>query len=249
MMPYTYPGDELDLFALAVNWKSYWASKVDPYLGADVLEVGAGTGSNTALLRGDRSGRWLCLEPDPALATRIPQFLDSEVSGRSVEVVTGTLDDLPPEVQFDTVLYIDVLEHILDDAGELARAGARTRIGGHVIVLAPAHPGLFSPFDEAVGHYRRYTWKSLAAIGPPNTLSGHFYYLDSAGVMASLANRLVLRSSVPTLGQVQFWDKWLVPASRVVDPLLGHLVGKSVLAIWQVQPAATIPGRLQPASC
>ncbi len=248
-MSYTYQGDELDLFAHATNWKSYWASKVRPCLGADVLEVGAGTGSNTALLRGDGSGRWVCLEPDPALARRIPHAVEGGVPGRRIEVVTGTLDDLPPEVQFDTVLYIDVLEHILDDAGELVRAGARTRIGGHVIVLAPAHPGLFSPFDEAVGHYRRYTWKSLAAIGPPNALSGQFYYLDSAGVMASLANRLVLRSSVPTLGQVQFWDRWLVPVSRMVDPVLGHLVGKSLLAIWQVQPAAAIPGLLQPASC
>ncbi len=248
-MSNVYPGEELELFAHASNWKAYWSDRIRSCLGPDVLEVGAGMGTNTDLLRGGMSGRWLCLEPDPGLAARIPVFPALDGPARTVEVVTGTLDDLSPEVQFDTVLYIDVLEHILDDAGELARAGARTRIGGHVIVLAPAHPGLFSPFDEAVGHYRRYTWKSLAAIGPPNTLSGHFYYLDSVGVMASLANRLVLRSSVPTLGQVQFWDKWLVPVSRVVDPLLGHLVGKSVLAIWQVQPAAAIPGRLQPASC
>lgn len=249
MTPYTYPGEELDLFAHATNWKSYWTSKVRPYLGADVLEVGAGTGSNTALLRGGMNGRWVCLEPDPALAARIPDFRDEGTPGRSVEVVTGTLGALPPDARFDTVLYIDVLEHIADDGAELARAAARLRLGGYLVVLAPAHPCLFSAFDEAVGHYRRYTWRSLAEIGPPNALSGRFSYLDSAGVVASLANRLVLRSSMPTLGQIQTWDHWLVPVSRVLDPLLGYVVGKSVLGIWQAQPASLISGEMRRASC
>lgn len=249
MTPYTYPGEELDLFAHATNWKAYWASRVRPYLGADVLEVGAGTGSNTALLRGGMAGHWVCLEPDPALASRIPDFRDDAIPGRSVDVITGTLDSLPPDARFDTVLYIDVLEHIADDGGELARAAARLRLGGYLVVLAPAHPCLFSVFDEAVGHYRRYTWRSLAEIGPPNTHSGRFRYLDSAGMLASLANRLVLRSPMPTLGQVQTWDRWLVPVSRVLDPLLGHVVGKSVLGIWQAQPASLISVEMRRASC
>ena len=249
MTPYSYPGEELDLFAHATNWKSYWASKVRPYLGADVLEVGAGTGSNTALLRGGMAGRWVCLEPDPALATRIPDFRENDIPGRRVDVVTGTLDALPLEARFDTVLYIDVLEHIADDRGELMRAGARLRLGGYLVVLAPAHPCLFSPFDASVGHYRRYTWRSLSAIGPPNALSGQFSYLDSIGVAASLANRLVLRSPVPTLSQVETWDRWLVPVSRVLDPMLGYVIGKSVLGIWQVQPASLITGQMRRASC
>jgi len=249
MTPYTYPGEELDLFAHATNWKAYWASRVRPYLGADVLEVGAGTGTNTALLRGGMNGRWVCLEPDPRLSARIPSFSDGEAPGRSVEVITGTLEALPLDARFDTVLYIDVLEHIADDGAELARAATRLRLGGYLVVLAPAHPCLFSDFDAAVGHYRRYTWRSLAEIGPPNALSGHFSYLDSAGVLASLANRLVLHSSVPTLRQVQLWDRWLVPVSRTLDPLLGYVMGKSVLGIWQAQPASLISGQVQRASC
>lgn len=236
MTNYTYPGEELDLFTHAVNWKSYWASRVRPHLGRDVLEVGAGMGSNTALLRAGVEGRWVCLEPDPKLAARIPVFYDGEESSRKVEVVVGTLDDLPSGAKFDTVLYIDVLEHIEDDAAELVRAVAHLRIGGNLIVLAPAHPGLFSPFDEAVGHYRRYTWGSLAAISPCFVPSGCFCYLDSAGLLASMANRFLLRSAVPTVGQVRTWDRWLVPISRWLDPLLGYRVGKSVLGIWQVAP-------------
>jgi hypothetical protein len=58
------------------------------------------------------------------------------------------------------------------------------------------------------------------------------FYLDAVGMAASMANRLLLRASMPTQGQILFWDRVLVPASRVIDPLLARSVGKSVVAIW-----------------
>lgn len=71
------------------------------------------------------------------------------------------------------------------------------------------------------------------------------YYLDAVGVAASLANRLLLRASIPTYEQVMFWDRVLVPVSRVVDPMLAHSVGKSIVAIWtrSAQAVAAPPGR------
>lgn len=233
-MSTTYPGEELELFAHATHWKAYWAEQIRPCIGRDVLEVGAGIGTNTYLLRGARDGHWVCVEPDPVLAAQISISGPAGDTASPVEVVRGTLSDLEPDRRFDTVLYIDVLEHILDDGGELVRAAAKLRSGGHIIVLAPAHPWLFSPFDRAVGHHRRYTWASLSAITPPKARSECFRYLDSAGILASLANRVLLRSTVPAQGQIHFWDRWLVPVSRLVDPCLGYRVGKSVLAIWRV---------------
>lgn len=230
----TYPGQELDLFAQAVHWKAYWTSRVRPFLGEDVLEVGAGIGSNTALLRGGMPGRWVCLEPDPALAARIPDFPAAATPSRTVEVVRGALDALPSADRFDTVLYIDVLEHIADDRAELARAAQLLRPGGHLVVLAPAHPGLFSSFDEAVGHYRRYTRRSLSEISPPNADSKHFRYLDAAGVLASLANRALLGQRTPTARQIGLWDRVLVPISRRLDSVLGGRVGKSILGVWRI---------------
>jgi hypothetical protein len=58
-------------------------------------------------------------------------------------------------------------------------------------------------------------------------------YLDSVGMMASLANRVLLKSADPTQHQIALWDRYLVRLSRVVDPLSGYRCGKSVLAIWQ----------------
>jgi hypothetical protein len=58
-------------------------------------------------------------------------------------------------------------------------------------------------------------------------------YLDSVGVIASGANRLLLRSGMPTASQVALWDRVMVPVSRVIDPLFGRRIGKSILGVWR----------------
>lgn len=231
--PYAYVGEELDLFERATTWKQYWARYVARHVRGDVLEVGAGTGNNLGVLTAlDRHQRWTSLEPDPSLLAALRTRL-AEGGYGEVETALGTTTDLEPDRQFDTVLYIDVLEHIEDDAAEVARAAARLRPGGCLVVLGPAHPALFSPFDAAVGHYRRYTARSLRALRPPGLRCLGTWYLDAAGMALSAANRLLLRQSSPTPAQIAAWDRWVVPVSRRLDPLLGHRVGKSVLAVWE----------------
>src|SRR5262249_19659327 len=134
--------------------------------------------------------------------------------------------------RFDAILYIDVLEHIEDDRGELARAAERLNAGGALIVLSPAHPFLYTPFDAEIGHFRRYTRASLRAAAPDSLRIGKLKYLDSAGMLASAGNRVLLKASMPTEKQILTWDRMLVPVSRVIDPLLMGRVGKSVLGIW-----------------
>ena len=217
----TYAGGELELFRRAATWKAYFASHIAPFLGDEVLEVGAGLGATTAALARGAHKRWLCLEPDAALAAQIDP---------SREVKVGTTGDLAGE-QFDSILYIDVLEHIAGDRDELARAARLLRGGGHLIVLAPAHPSLYSKFDEAIGHHRRYDAHSLADIMPPELERVVTRYLDSAGTFLSLGNRLLLRAALPTQRQIDFWDRFVIPISRLLDPLLRYRVGKSVLEV------------------
>jgi hypothetical protein len=115
----------------------------------------------------------------------------------------------------------------------MARAAARLNPGGTVIVLSPAHPFLFTPFDTAIGHFRRYTRNSLQSAAPETLQVEKLIYLDAAGMLASAANRLLLQSAMPTEGQILTWDRMLVPVSRVIDPIFGGRVGKSVLGIWR----------------
>jgi hypothetical protein len=156
-----------------------------------------------------------------------------KIAARAVEKEPpGTLDQLEASGPFSAVLYLDVLEHITEDQKELAKAANRLMAGGSLIVLAPAHQFLFSAFDRAIGHYRRYSASSLRALAPPGCHLAAWRMLDSAGFFASLTNRLSLGSATPSTRQVAFWDKVLVPASRRLDPLFGYHFGKSILARW-----------------
>jgi len=226
--PFKYEGSELDLFEKARNWKAYWRAQIRDFVRGDVLEVGAGIGANTLTLAELDFKRWTCLEPDAALAARVTL----PPGGRHRSEV-GTIADLHADARFDSILYIDVLEHIEDDRAEMARAAARLNPGGTVIVLSPAHPFLFTPFDAAIGHFRRYTRASLGSAAPATLHAEKLIYLDAAGMLASAANRLLLHSAMPTERQILTWDRMLVPVSRVIDPIFGGRLGKSVLGIWR----------------
>jgi len=232
-MSFAYVGTELDVFALAENWKRYYGSFLAPFLTGDVLEVGAGLGATTRALCDGSARRWTCLEPDPGLALKIGSALASGALPRCCTAATGDVASLPPDDLYDTILYVDVLEHIADDRAELAAAALHLKPGGRLAVLSPAHAWLFTPFDAAIGHHRRYTRKTLAAVAPPSLVRERLDYLDSAGLFLSLGNRLFLKSAHPTAAQILFWDRRVVPLSRVLDPLLLRSAGKSVLGIWR----------------
>ena len=227
-----YVGSELDLFAGVVNWKAYWAREIRPFVGGDILEVGAGIGSNTRLLDPGGAGRWVCLEPDPELKRQLVNNTRELKARPTYEAVCGTLESVGDQ-QFDTIIYIDVLEHIENDRDELNQAASHLRQGGHLIVLSPAHQRLFSPFDAAIGHFRRYNRAMLRSVSPGSLRLELMKYLDSAGLILSAANMLLLRQPMPTKAQLHFWDHWVVPVSRVLDKLFMYSVGKTIIAVWR----------------
>jgi SAM-dependent methyltransferase len=228
-----YVGSELDLFAEARTWKRYWSGRLAPYLGRRILDVGAGLGATAKLLASHSFDHYLALEPDPELAGRIRDDVEAGRLPASVSVQVGTTADLTAVPAFDTVLYIDVLEHIADDRGELERAQRLLLPGGLVVVLAPAHQWLYSPFDAAVGHERRYSKASLLAAKPPSLACEALFYLDSIGLLASAANRWLFNASLPTPAQIRLWDGAMVPNSRWADRLAAGTLGKTVVGVFR----------------
>lgn len=226
-----YAGTELELFQHAVNWKRYWSALVKPYVAGDVLDVGSGHGANAPYLHNERVSSYTFLEPDGALLSRMPDVppLPAFIEQRRIQ---GTTVDVATE-RFDTLLYIDVLEHIPDASNELQRAADLLRPNGHLILVVPAFQFLYSPFDKAIGHVCRYDRPLLRSQMPAAFEEVHMNYLDSAGMLLSLGNKLLLRSAEPTASQIALWDARIVPISRITDRLVGRALGRSLVAVYR----------------
>jgi hypothetical protein len=223
-------------------WPLYWASEIAPYLGKRVAEIGAGTTPAAIPLNRDGESErdaerdaasWLCVEPDRHVARHLSYRAQRGELGPHCSVLNGWVVDLPVTEPFDTVLYINTLEHIPADRAELAAAAKRVRRGGHLIVLSEAHPFLYSPHDGAIGHVRRYTRRMMLAIEPPGFQVAALKYLDAAGYAAAIADCFLPTDTTPSPKRVAFWDEKLVPLSRRIDRLTGHRFGRSLLAVWR----------------
>ena len=231
-----YPGSELDVFKDAHTWKQYWSSEIRPYIHGAVLEVGGGIGTNVPYISHEQVTSITLLEPDQELAERARTEAPQAVNGIPVDARNGNIQSLDAATQYATIMYIDVVEHIEKDREEVADAVRHLSAGGHLIVLVPAYNFLYSEFDKAIGHYRRYSRGTLTALHPPGCELVRIVNLDSVGLMASLVNKLFLKQSIPTAGQVRLWDRVLVKTSILLDPLTGYLAGKTLVAVWRKLP-------------
>ena len=126
------------------------------HIGNRILEVGSGTGNMTRLLY----GRELIVATDaetPYLHALRNRF--AHVPTIAVEPLDLSNDDCLAlrHYDFDTIVCLNVLEHIEDDAGALARMYELLRPGGRLLLFVPADQSLFGTMDTAVGHHRRYS--------------------------------------------------------------------------------------------
>jgi 2-polyprenyl-3-methyl-5-hydroxy-6-metoxy-1,4-benzoquinol methylase len=230
-MNYDYIGGELTLFKEATHWKNYMFSQFARFVKGDVLEVGAGIGTNTIILSNRKDigfNSWTVTEIDENQVEILKKIKEDRFDEKYT-VSNSYVSDL--NKNYDTILYIDVIEHIENDKAELLNANSKLNPQGHLIILCPAHNWLFSPFDKAIGHFRRYNKKMYLDILPEGFEVVRLRYLDSVGILASAANKLMLHQNYPTKENIKLWDNYLVPISKIVDGVLGYALGKSVLIV------------------
>ena len=124
-----------------------------------MLELGSGHGDLTERLA---PGRIVDASDvsDSCLAVLEERFAGSEnVSVQRIDVAERIPDD-----RYDSIVMVNVLEHIEDDAGTVRRLGQALVPGGCLVLYVPALPVLYSQFDRDIGHYRRYRKRELVAI-------------------------------------------------------------------------------------
>lgn len=218
---------ELTIFSQATNWKKYWSRRINKHVSGFVAEVGAGIGSNTDYLLNEKVEKLILVEPDAKL---FGHLIERGIQDK-VQYLNGKLGDV--SLKLDVIVYVDVLEHIEDDLRETTLAYEVLKEDGYLIIVAPAFAFLYTRFDEAVGHFRRYTKHTLNNSVDSRFRAVSVNYMDSIGLLASLGNKLLLKSAAPSPAQISFWDKCMVPMSEMLDPLMRFSFGKTVIGVYR----------------
>jgi hypothetical protein len=152
-----------------------------------------------------------------------------------VSAQKGTLVDLAAAgtMAFDSVLYVNVLEHIADDELELDLAASALRPGGSLLVFGPALEALYSELDHKAGHYRRYSIGRLHRLVEASGMEiVSLRYFDLLGVLPYLVAYRWLHGSGISGSTVWLYDRLIVPVSRVIQRVLrSPPAGKNVILV------------------
>jgi SAM-dependent methyltransferase len=223
-----YSGTELDALSRAVNYHRWIVEQFRPYLGETVAEVGAGIGSVSRLLLEGPVKRLFAFEPS---ANMFPYLADELCNEPRAAAINDLFSPGHTQDGVDSVVYINVLEHIEDDLAELKNAHAALRPRGHLMVFVPALAWLYSDFDRHVGHFRRYTKRRLRELAETAGFEvAVARYFDMVGILPWYVSFVLLKSR-PNAGSVTLYDKIVVPPMRLVERLVSPPLGKNVLLI------------------
>ncbi len=201
-------------------------------LGRRVLEVGSGTGNIT---------QFLCADGREVMATDIVPSYRNELErlfGESPNVRVGKFDlnaEAPEEFvarPFDSIVCLNVLEHIEDDLFALSQMRDSLAPGGKLALLVPAHRILYGEFDRAVGHFRRYEKRELAIkLEKAGLAVREMKFFSLVAALPWLINGRLLKRDYLPAGQASLANR-LVPLLKL-ERLIGPPCGLSLIAIAQ----------------
>jgi SAM-dependent methyltransferase len=228
--PFSYSGTELDAVAEATNYYTWIIDSFAACIGEKVVEAGAGIGTVSDLILRRASPRELLLI-EPA-ANNVPALRQRFAGDSRVRVHEGYLEDLASSTTADTIIAVNVLEHVENDA-DFLRAAYRSLVpGGSLLLLVPAVPAIFGSLDRAFDHFRRYTRPGLRdSLRAAGFEIESLHYLNMLGVAAWFISGRVLHRTTLGRGQVRFYDRWAIPLLRGIETRFRPPIGQSLLAV------------------
>lgn len=236
MTPRPEPADgvgaaTLERVSQARAYNRWMFDRLRPWVGRRVLEIGAGIG-NLSVFLADRE-RAVLSDTEPHYLDRLRERFAGRSNMAVVELELPNADRTLAVERFDTVVCLNVLEHIADDAASLRAIRALLGPGARLVVLVPALPALYGSLDEALGHHRRYTRRELAfKLEDAGFRLARLEYFNLAGIPGWWFAGRVLRRRLLPVGALRWYDA-LVPLFRF-ERLLPWRIGQSLIAVGEV---------------
>lgn len=239
-LPQISPGDPVGLETLealseAERLNEWMFKTIRPFSEGPVLEIGSGIGNISQFFL--KEGMDITLTD---LREEYCQLLSKKFEGEKHLLGIDLVDLVDPDFdkkhaahlgKYKTVYALNVVEHIEDDSLALKNCKKLLQIGGNLIILVPAYNWLFNKFDEELGHYRRYTKKSLTRVFNENNFKIiHKQYFNLAAMFGWFWYGNVLGRKILPKGPIETYNK-LVPLFKIADKTVFNLVGNSVVIV------------------
>ncbi len=223
----------LEVVSGADRFNRWMYGQFRKYLKGDVLEIGSGIGSISAFVISDGYPVTLSDYNDDYC-----RLLENKFSANPQVKAVMNIDLLDEHFDekfsahkeaFDSIFMLNVIEHIRDDRRAVRNCSFLLKPGGHLVLLAPAGSWLYNRFDRELGHFRRYSVKSMARLLADND----FTLLSSrrfnvAGMAGWLLYGKILGRKMLGKTEMSFFEK-IVPFAKMLDKLVRNKTGLSII--------------------
>jgi SAM-dependent methyltransferase len=226
--------EALQVLSKADAFNKWMYSAISPYASGNILEIGSGLGniSNFFIQNGseitlsDIDPLYLIhLKKQFQSFSNVKDFLSIDLQKENFSTAYSDL-----KKKFDTVFYLNVLEHLKDDNYAIQNSRFLLKENGVLIILVPAYSFLYSEMDKQLNHYRRYTLRSLRN----KTSAGNFtiiksFYFNFMGIPAWLYGKIRKFKVLPT-PEMKLYNK-LTPIGKLLDKIVFNKAGLSVIVV------------------
>lgn len=217
----------------ARNYRKYEHDMVAPHVGRSLLEIGSGLGHFSEQFAG-RLDYLAVSDSDPYCVDQLNKLYEGNPD---VEVLPQLLLPKTIEIrqQVDTVVMMNVLEHIAEDVQTLKDLAAVVKPGGKIVIWVPGYMQLYGDFDRKVGHVTRYTPKTLGATIAGAGLEAEV--LKPINFLGGIAWWAAVRRGgvgYPDPKLVKIYDRTVIPTTRFIERFVRPPFGQTVFAVARV---------------
>ncbi len=220
--------------AYANNYISWILSSFSPHINGKIIEIGMGHASYFRYLK--KYGEYLGLDIDKNLIKNA-RFQYPEGDFIYCDVTTKKFKDICNAYQPNTIISINVLEHIKDDFSAIQNLAQGLGTGGKILLFVPAFMPLYNDLDRLAGHYRRYNKKMIRnLISQLDVKIIKLEYFNPIGGLAWWLNRLISHSSLDSKKvnqQIIFFEKYILQASKKLGLLTKGFFGQSLIVVLE----------------
>ena len=225
--------DTLQSFSRTYRFNQWMFDQISPWARGRVFEAGSGIGNISRLFIG-KGFRMVLSDIMSDYLTRLRRSFADEPNVEAIVALDLSVPDLQPKEligAFDTVVALNVIEHIENDVQAVRNCASLLRKGGRLIMLVPAFQSLYNSFDRDLQHYRRYTKKTATELLESNGYRVvHTSYFNFMGMVGWYISGSLMRNKKIPRNQLRIFES-LVPIFRMIDVLMFRSAGVSVVAV------------------